>query len=54
MDHWKSVKATAELKELLGPLYLYDDTPMLKALFQTEKECEYIESLEGVQFYKSY
>lgn len=46
--------ATKELKELLGPLYNYDDRNPFVALWDAQKNCEYIESLEGMQFYKSH
>ena len=54
MEPRKSMKATEELKELLGPLYNYDDRNPFVALFQTEKRCEYIDSVDGIQWYKSH
>lgn len=54
IPHYRAVAATRELKELLGPLYNYDDRNPFVALWDSQKNCEYIESLEGMQFYKSH
>lgn len=54
IPHYRAVPATKELKELLGPLYNYDDRPILKAMWETQKRCEYVDGVTGVQYYKSH
>ena len=54
MDPRIAAQATTELKALLGPLYIYDNTGILKALFRTQKTCEYITGVDGVQFFKDH
>ena len=52
IPHYAAVEATKDIKKLLGKYYLYDDTPIYKALFSTSKYCVYIEDINGVQYYK--
>ena len=45
-------QATEELKEVLGDWYRYDETPFLQAFYKAILECNYIEGLTGIQYYK--
>lgn len=53
VPHYRAVAATKDLKKLLGPLYNYDDRPVLTAMWDTQKRCEYVDGVTGLQFYKS-
>jgi len=46
-------EATAAIKKKLGPLYKNDPTPFYEAMWQVARDCHYVESVEGVQYYKS-
>jgi omega-6 fatty acid desaturase (delta-12 desaturase) len=47
--------ATQKVKEFLEPqgLYNYDPTPWYKAMWRIARTCHYVESNEGVQYFKS-
>jgi len=45
-------EATKHLKEFLGPLYRYDSTPITVAMFQTARDCQFIDSVKGEQYFK--
>lgn len=53
---WNAPAATECLKKVLndhgvGELYRYDGRGLFEAFISTSKECHYVESLEGVQFW---
>ena len=52
---YHAVEATAALKAYLEPrgLYHYDPTPWPQAAWQVAHQCHYVESVKGVQHYKS-
>lgn len=54
IPHYRAIKATPKIKELLGPLYNYDDRNPFVAAWETEKRCEYVDGVTGVQYYKSH
>jgi len=47
--------ATEHVKAFLEPkgLYNYDPTPWYKAMWRIARTCHYVESTEGIQYYKS-
>lgn len=55
MPFYKADVATAALKNYLEPkgLYNYDPTPWYLAAWRIAKRCHYVESTEGIQYYKS-
>jgi len=55
MPWYNADEATAALKAYLGPmgLYNYDPTPWYKAMWRIAHTCHYVESTEGIQYYKS-
>ena len=55
MPHWHAREATKAIKEYLEPkgLYNYDPTPWYKAMWRVAKTCHYVDSDEGIQYYKS-
>jgi len=53
IPHYNAVACTEEIKKVLGDRYLYDPTPICQALLKLSGECLYVNSLEGVQYYKS-
>jgi len=55
MPFYKADEATAAVKAFLEPmgLYNYDPTPWYKALWRIAKKCHYVESSDGIQYYKS-
>ena len=48
-------EATAALKAFLEPrgLYNYDGRPTLVAMWVTTKNCQYVDDVTGVQYFKS-
>jgi len=55
MPFYKADEATAAIKAFLEPkgLYNYDPTPWYKAMWRIAKRCHYVESTEGIQYYRS-
>jgi len=53
MPFYRADEATAAVKEYLGPLYNYDPTHFVQAMWRVASTCHYVDSLEGVQYYKS-
>ena len=52
IPHYRAQEYTKEIKKVLGEYYLYDPMPIHKALFRSARECVYVESVEGTQYYK--
>jgi fatty acid desaturase len=52
---YHAYEATAAVKAFLEPkgLYNYDPTFVPLAMWKVARECHYVESREGVQYYKS-
>jgi omega-6 fatty acid desaturase (delta-12 desaturase) len=46
-------EATIHVRNRLGPLHNYDARPWYQAMWQTARDCHFVESLEGVQYFKS-
>merc|ERR1711982_292332 len=55
MPFYKADVATKAVKEYLEPMgvYNYDPTPWYWAAWRIAKTCHYVESTEGIQYYKS-
>jgi omega-6 fatty acid desaturase (delta-12 desaturase) len=53
MPHYNAIKATPYLKEKLGEYYLYDRTPVTKALYRAVKNCCFVEDSGDVLFYRN-
>merc|ERR1712084_172257 len=55
MPFYKADLATAAIKNYLEPmgLYNYDPTPWHIAAWRIAKRCHYVETTEGIQYYKS-
>ena len=53
MPHYNAIKATPYLKEKLGEYYLYDRTPVWKALYRAVKNCCFVEDSGDVLFYRN-
>jgi omega-6 fatty acid desaturase (delta-12 desaturase) len=56
MPFYKADEATAAIKAFLEPkgLYNYDPTPWYKAMWRIAKRCHYVDSTEGIQYYRSF
>ncbi|CAG8499558.1 17233_t:CDS:2 [Acaulospora morrowiae] len=52
MPHYHAEEATKHLAKVLGSYYIFDDTPIFKALWNSHNECKYIEDEGEVVFYK--
>ncbi|KAI1311537.1 linoleoyl-CoA desaturase activity protein [Mortierella claussenii] len=52
MPFYNAVEATKYLKAKLGKYYLYDDTPIAKALYRNWRQCKFVEDEGDVVFYK--
>lgn len=53
IPHYHAMEATKALKITLGELYNFDKTSIATALWNTARDCEYVDGVDGVQFYKS-
>jgi len=53
MPHYNAIKATPYLKEKLGEYYLYDRTPVFKALYRALKNCAFVEDTGDILFYRN-
>jgi len=55
MPWYNAIEATAALKANLEPkgLYNYDPTNFVSAMWKIAHTCHYVESIEGIQYYKS-
>ncbi len=53
LPHYNAVAATRALKRLLGKHYRYDATPILRATWNTARDCHYVDDVHGVQYYRS-
>lgn len=53
---YHAYEATAAVKAYLKPmgLYNYDPTPIPLAMWKVVKECHYVDSRKGIQYYKSF
>ncbi|KAG9073086.1 Delta(12)-fatty-acid desaturase [Linnemannia hyalina] len=52
MPFYNAVEATKHLKAKLGKYYIFDDTPIAKALYRNWRECRFVEDEGEVVFYK--
>jgi omega-6 fatty acid desaturase (delta-12 desaturase) len=53
VPHYEAVECTRKLKAVLGDRYLYDPTPIWRAALNVGRDCVYVDSVEGVQRYRS-
>lgn len=55
MPWYNAIEATAALKANLEPkgLYNYDPTNFVSAMWKIAHTCHYVDSIEGIQYYKS-
>lgn len=56
IPHYHAKAATEILKnDILGPsLYRYDDRGIVEAMWGASKNCHYVDSVKGLQFYRAY
>jgi fatty acid desaturase len=47
-------EATIHVRKKLGCLHNYDSRPWYQVMFQTARNCHFVDSLDGVQYYKSF
>ncbi|CAG8525082.1 10316_t:CDS:2 [Gigaspora margarita] len=52
MPHYHAEEATIHIKKVLGTYYMFDDTPIIKALWRSHVQCRFIEDEGDVLFYK--
>jgi omega-6 fatty acid desaturase (delta-12 desaturase) len=53
LPHYHAVEATRYLKEKLGPeYYVFDRTPIWKALYRSWRQCAYVENTGDVLFFR--
>jgi fatty acid desaturase len=53
IPHYRAEEYTMAIRQVLGAAYVFDQTPIHKALFRTAMQCRYVESVNGTQYYKS-
>jgi len=46
-------EATEHIKRVIGPYYLKDDTPIVRALWRSYSACQFIEDSGDIVFYKN-
>jgi len=54
MPHYHAQEASEALKKVLGKYYLYDDTPIMKALWKSWTSCHYVEDNGDVLQYRAF
>ncbi|KAJ3020339.1 Delta(12)-fatty-acid desaturase [Thoreauomyces humboldtii] len=52
MPHYHAVEATRHIKEFLGKYYLYDNTPVFKAVWNSYTQCKFVEDKGDVLWFK--
>ncbi|EFA86687.1 hypothetical protein PPL_00489 [Heterostelium album PN500] len=52
MPHYHAEEATKHIKKVLGKHYIFDPTPIPKALWRSWRECRFVEDEGDVIFYK--
>jgi fatty acid desaturase len=52
IPHYNAVKATKLIKEHFGDQYIHDPTPIHKALWEVGRDCQFVDDVTGVQYYK--
>lgn len=52
VPHYYAKQATKELKSALGASYKYDRRPIAEAMIDTMKRCNYVDDVNGTQYYK--
>jgi omega-6 fatty acid desaturase (delta-12 desaturase) len=53
MPHYHAEEATNHLKKILGSYYVFDDTPIFKALWNSFTKCKFVEDEGDIVFYKN-
>lgn len=53
MPHYNIAEATEAIKPILGKYYTYDNTPVWKALWNTDSYCRFVEDSGKILWYKS-
>ncbi|RIA97461.1 delta-12 fatty acid desaturase [Glomus cerebriforme] len=53
MPHYHAEEATNHLEKVLGHYYIFDDTPIFKALWRSFVSCKFIEDEGDIIFYKN-
>ena len=53
MPFYHAQEATEAMREVLGPYYLKDDTPIATALYRAFSNCLFVEDEGGIVFYKN-
>ena len=51
---YHAIEATVAIKKVLGSRYNYDSTPIPVAIWNVTKNCQVVDSVEGVQYYRPY
>jgi omega-6 fatty acid desaturase (delta-12 desaturase) len=54
IPHYHAEEATIHLKRALGAEYFCSDENWMLSLWRVSKECLFVESVDGVQYYKGY
>ena len=52
LPHYHAVEATEALRPLLGKYYAHDDTPVWRALWNTDSFCRFVENEGSIRWYK--
>jgi omega-6 fatty acid desaturase (delta-12 desaturase) len=53
MPFYHAQEATEAMKKVLGPYYLKDETPIMRALYRSYSQCQFVEDNGDIVFYKN-
>eukprot|EP00392_Amoebophrya_sp_AT5.2_P016003 g16239.t1 len=53
IPHYHAAEATECVKPLLGKLYRYDLRGITEVLLDVTRNCEHVDGIEGVQFFRA-
>ena len=51
---YNAIEGTEAIKKVLGPHYRRDTNSIWSAIWKCASECHYVDSIEGVQYLKSF
>ena len=53
MPFYHAQEATEHIRKVLGPYYMKDETPLIRALYRSYSACQFVEDDGDIVFYKN-